>query len=716
MRAAVKRTNRIVLFLGLAVTFVSCFGQPLRAAGFKRTSSPTSGIQEAINALPAGGGEVYVPAGTYVLKAPVRLRDNVTLRGAGAATILKKDKGFSIPLAEDAKVGQNHVIVTDSTGLEPGMVVVVADDKGIAKSGRITKLEGNRVHLNKSLAINASTKQNARLVNAHAMIWVMCRNVIIEKLTIDGNKAEQPRDARRGWIGGGIKGFLTQSRIRHCWIHNTASDGMYISQAEGGTIITGCEIHHCGNIGIHMGPGVGTVITANEIHHNESAGTHFCTGNTSDVIANNVVYNNGGAGIGGMSGDSARKVKEDKYQVIKGNIAFNNGRSGISVTGGRDAVITGNICYNNCQDPALIGRAGIFVVNGHGYVVSGNRCFDDQASYRTSTLAADAAAGQNTIKIKERANLVFFVGQRIVISDNTGQEQHELVKVTKSSVHTKEVLARAYEIANSAQVSGMSTQGWGILEGGAAHDNIITGNDCRGNMYGGITYCGPRTISDTNLGEIKSAVVKPEDLPSIPAVKTTAPPVIDGDLSDACWQKAGVAKDFRNSYSQQAAQYHTEVRLLRDADYLYICYKCDEPELDKLNPKATARDRGGAYLDDCVELFLGDDSQPREYCQLIFNSAGAVDDRMFTVPDEGKKKRNTAWPGDYPIAAGKGKGYWTLEFALPLEALAPDGSMPRQGWRINFNRTRRIKKETSCWAPTFASSHNRGNWGYLRCD
>jgi hypothetical protein len=47
-------------------------------------------IQRALDALPAGGGEVLLPAGTIEVRQPIILqRDNVTLCGAGDATVLR---------------------------------------------------------------------------------------------------------------------------------------------------------------------------------------------------------------------------------------------------------------------------------------------------------------------------------------------------------------------------------------------------------------------------------------------------------------------------------------------------------------------------------------------------------------------------------------------------------------------------------------------------
>ena len=53
------------------------------------TGSDLAAITAAIEALPAEGGTVFLPAGRYLLDGPVLLdRDNVTLRGAGPETIL----------------------------------------------------------------------------------------------------------------------------------------------------------------------------------------------------------------------------------------------------------------------------------------------------------------------------------------------------------------------------------------------------------------------------------------------------------------------------------------------------------------------------------------------------------------------------------------------------------------------------------------------------
>jgi polygalacturonase len=56
-------------------------------------------IQQALDSLPASGGEVVLPAGTFVVSQPIVLqRDHQILRGAGDATVLRLADGANCPV------------------------------------------------------------------------------------------------------------------------------------------------------------------------------------------------------------------------------------------------------------------------------------------------------------------------------------------------------------------------------------------------------------------------------------------------------------------------------------------------------------------------------------------------------------------------------------------------------------------------------------------
>lgn len=56
-------------------------------------------IQKALDKLPEAGGEVFIPAGTYICKSPIVMdKHNLVLRGEGSATVLRLDDGINAPV------------------------------------------------------------------------------------------------------------------------------------------------------------------------------------------------------------------------------------------------------------------------------------------------------------------------------------------------------------------------------------------------------------------------------------------------------------------------------------------------------------------------------------------------------------------------------------------------------------------------------------------
>ena len=88
---------------------ISFFSTPGLATPFKSSVEPvvimlqpgaTGGeIQDALNALPEEGGEVVLPAGNFLVRQPLVLcRDFQSLRGSGAATILRLADNANCPV------------------------------------------------------------------------------------------------------------------------------------------------------------------------------------------------------------------------------------------------------------------------------------------------------------------------------------------------------------------------------------------------------------------------------------------------------------------------------------------------------------------------------------------------------------------------------------------------------------------------------------------
>jgi hypothetical protein len=83
-------------------------------------SSPTSGIQEAIDALGSDGGVLTLEPGDYLLHRAIVVRSNLTLQGAGAKTVLRRGKQAEAKLASTAAPDEVSVRVEDAAGFREG--------------------------------------------------------------------------------------------------------------------------------------------------------------------------------------------------------------------------------------------------------------------------------------------------------------------------------------------------------------------------------------------------------------------------------------------------------------------------------------------------------------------------------------------------------------------------------------------------------------------
>ena len=98
---------RVALLLGILIISNPAFGTTSRTTStvpaqfviqLPATASGAE-IQKALDVLPASGGAVALPAGTFIVSQPIVLqRDNQTLRGVGERTILQLADGADCPV------------------------------------------------------------------------------------------------------------------------------------------------------------------------------------------------------------------------------------------------------------------------------------------------------------------------------------------------------------------------------------------------------------------------------------------------------------------------------------------------------------------------------------------------------------------------------------------------------------------------------------------
>ena len=193
--------------------------------------------------------------------------------------------------------------------------------------------------------------------------------------------------------------------------------------------------------------------------------------------------------------------------------------------------------------------------------------------------------------------------------------------------------------------------------------------------------------------------------------------VIDGILDDPDWAAAESLGPFKfpwynyekHEEVQKAEIEQTEVKMLWDDDFMYVCYKCDDKHIwaDHYNTNAQT------YKDDCVEFFWNPDPDAGNAYNMFemnclgnllsvynnFDRTTRLTDRVIMVPHIAQRVMGTVCD-DSDIDEG-----WVIELAFRFEDY-PEllKEKPRDGtmWRAGVNRCGgRTNWQDSMWAPEF---------------
>ena len=167
--------------------------------------------------------------------------------------------------------------------------------------------------------------------------------------------------------------------------------------------------------------------------------------------------------------------------------------------------------------------------------------------------------------------------------------------------------------------------------------------------------------------------------PVLWVARPAAPPVIDGRLDDAAWQKAeAVTLRFLTGRWEAPAQ-KTEARVLADEKALYFAVKCWESEPQRVIAAGDRRD-GDLWNGDTVEVFLdpGHREKRKQYFHVIVSPRGLVYD---------SRDGDAGWNAALSAKTATFEGGWTVELALPMADLGVAEAIPKV-WGLNINRQR----------------------------
>ncbi|MHB9110254.1 MAG: DOMON domain-containing protein [Armatimonadota bacterium] len=208
--------------------------------------------------------------------------------------------------------------------------------------------------------------------------------------------------------------------------------------------------------------------------------------------------------------------------------------------------------------------------------------------------------------------------------------------------------------------------------------------------------------------------IAPLGPPPVRCGRCLMPPVIDGRLSDQCWQdfsNSGTADDFVKFTEISPAPLKTRAMFTRDDEHLYISVDCEEPEAEKL--VFDRPDNNIEYSrDDVIEFRLSAPGQGTHFNQLMITPAGGKWQAWFSVEEGGVAVNDNP---EWTVKTSHIPGRWYAEMVVPFSALNTPPPAPGEPWQLNIIRHRHVAgaNDISCWSCMYGSVHRNDRSGML---
>lgn len=203
----------------------------------------------------------------------------------------------------------------------------------------------------------------------------------------------------------------------------------------------------------------------------------------------------------------------------------------------------------------------------------------------------------------------------------------------------------------------------------------------------------------------------------IPAVRTSAPPIIDGRLDDPCWASAAKAVGFTDFITGRLVEDQTTVSLLYDEKFIYLGFDCRDSQPGTITARETVRDskfqnsnsNGPNNTEDNVEVDLDPflTHSGRDISKFSVNAIGTL-----SASIAGGRGSKAEWKGDWDAAVQRTPNGWVCEMRIPWVSFHFPSDHKRATLGINFSRYINRTRTTQEWSSTGPQgfTENEGLW------
>ena len=145
---------------------------------------------------------------------------------------------------------------------------------------------------------------------------------------------------------------------------------------------------------------------------------------------------------------------------------------------------------------------------------------------------------------------------------------------------------------------------------------------------------------------------------------STAKPVVDGKLDDACWKTGEWSGNYTQWIPNEGAKpsQPTQLKILYDDKNIYVAIRAFDSVPEKISRKAGRRDD---FTGDMAGITLDSYHDHRTGFEFDVSAAGQKIDLLLTNPQNTDMNWNAIWS----VKTAKEDSAWTAEFEIPLSQL-----------------------------------------------
>ncbi|MBI4976639.1 MAG: right-handed parallel beta-helix repeat-containing protein [Spirochaetes bacterium] len=350
-----KRSNisRIILFH--VTVLVLCFGGMVHAGDAGAMTGEM--IQQAIDRLPADGGQVDLGEGVWTIRKPLRLKSGSRLCGRGEKTVLLLAGGVQIPCIANSDItnGNTDVVLCSLLldGNSAGQTFTSNDWGKRWSAAGLDAVDNVGVYIKGCSNVLLSNIVVRNFLN-EAVMAVRCGGIQVMQCTF--SNICQSNSPRNDFAQGA---FYTRY----------AADCLFVSN-----VFLDC---HEGGIALGFGSDRNRLIGNRSERSPSGEGFFVGCGSGNLFLGNTVRYSShAGGGTGaGISASVPPSIDKDKYPAVRNmmisNIIEHTGGNGITVMRADNATVSGNIIrYGN--ENGNRNQGGIKIYMSANAVIDGN--------------------------------------------------------------------------------------------------------------------------------------------------------------------------------------------------------------------------------------------------------------------------------------------------------------------------------------------------------